>query len=287
MQVKVCRERMMEYPSELGELRDSNALLGDVAALHARMAEDGYLLLRGFLDRDTVLEARGVLFANIDEMLAEGKRPHLEATKALAVLPEVHSVLEDPRLFAFFEEFFGEPALTFPEKWLRATPPEGYTGVHYDNVYMGRGSARLHTVWTPFDDLPPAKGTLAICRGSHDGAFQKLIDTYGQMDVDRDGIGGGGWYSHDPLEVTRKFGGHWQTAHMRAGDVIVFPMFTLHCSTNNTTDELRLSCDSRFQPAGDPADERWYGPTRTGHTHIDYSDTGGMPMVEAKRRWGV
>ena len=49
--------RDMEYPSpELGELRDSRDLLGDVPALRARMQEDGYLLLRGLIDRDKVLQ---------------------------------------------------------------------------------------------------------------------------------------------------------------------------------------------------------------------------------------
>ena len=40
--------------NELGQLRDSAALLGDVAALKARMDEDGYLWLRGLLDREKV-----------------------------------------------------------------------------------------------------------------------------------------------------------------------------------------------------------------------------------------
>ncbi|MCB0086559.1 MAG: hypothetical protein KDE54_01490, partial [Caldilineaceae bacterium] len=51
--------REIEFPSaEMSELRDSNTLLGNVAALRARMAEDGYLLLRGLIDRNKVLRAR-------------------------------------------------------------------------------------------------------------------------------------------------------------------------------------------------------------------------------------
>lgn len=44
--------------AHLGELRDSSPLLDDPAALRARMAEDGYLLLRNFHDRELVLDAR-------------------------------------------------------------------------------------------------------------------------------------------------------------------------------------------------------------------------------------
>ncbi|MBL4574714.1 MAG: hypothetical protein JKY51_01265 [Opitutaceae bacterium] len=43
--------RTLDYPgNELSELREANDLLGDVEALHARMAEEGYLLFRNFLD---------------------------------------------------------------------------------------------------------------------------------------------------------------------------------------------------------------------------------------------
>jgi len=47
------------FPSaELRELRESNDILDDAVALRERMAEDGYLLIRGLIDRDKVLAAR-------------------------------------------------------------------------------------------------------------------------------------------------------------------------------------------------------------------------------------
>ena len=56
--------RDMHYPSEtLGTLRDSQHLLADIPALHAQMAEDGYLLLRGLIDREKVQKAAGDNFA--------------------------------------------------------------------------------------------------------------------------------------------------------------------------------------------------------------------------------
>ena len=75
------------------------------------------------------------------------------------------------------------------------------------------------------------------------------------------------------------------TADMRAGDVIIITMFTLHGSTNNTTNRWRLSCDTRFQPAADPVDERWVGPKPKAH----YAwHTGKIKqMAEARAEWGV
>ena len=38
-------------------------------------------------------------------------------------------------------------------------------GLHMDNVYMGRGSAQLHTVWLPWHDVSIARGGLAVLVG--------------------------------------------------------------------------------------------------------------------------
>ena len=46
-------------------------------------------------------------------------------------------------------------------------PREGYTGAHVDNVYMSRGSDKVLTMWTPFCDITPDIGTLAVCESSN------------------------------------------------------------------------------------------------------------------------
>ena len=174
--------REVPYPSmELGELRDSNALLGDAVALHSRMGEDGYLLLRGLIDRDKVLRGRQTIMEHmaIQEALTPGT-PVLEGVmpkggrsvpmmgrKGIAHHADVAAVLESEELYDFFALYFGEPALTFNYKWLRAVGNEQYTGAHYDFVYMGQGSPNLHTVWVPFGDIEIEQGTLAMCVGSN------------------------------------------------------------------------------------------------------------------------
>ena len=44
-----------------------------------------------------------------------------------------------------------------------------------DNVYMGRGTADLLTMWTPLGDVSMDMGTLALVEASHRGeAFAHL-----------------------------------------------------------------------------------------------------------------
>jgi hypothetical protein len=44
-------------------------------------------------------------------------------------------------------------------------------------------------------------------------------------------------------------------------------MFTLHCSVDiaSPVDRIRLSSDSRYQLASEPADERWVGTDPPAH----------------------
>ena len=291
--------RDMEYPSqELGEFRDSRHLLGDVPALRARMQEDGYLLLRGLIDRDKVL-ARGVPdleYMEAQHALTPGT-PVLEAVmppgghsvqmmgrKGIAHHEDVLAVLEGEELFGFFDAYFDEPSLTFNYKWLRGVGNEQYTGAHYDFVYMGQGSLNLHTVWIPFGDIPVDHGTLAMCAGSHSlPAFEPLRQTYGRMDVDRDRTEG--WFTKDPMEIVEMFGGQWQTAPFFAGDAILFGMHFMHTSTTNLTNRFRLSCDVRFQPASEPADSRWIGDSGSGHTV--HGQAPLRSMQDARSEWGV
>ncbi len=287
--------RDIAFPSsELGQLRASNDLLGDVPSLWRRMDEDGYLLLRGLIERETIMSAREVLLLHMQEQQAllpdtpvlEGVMPQggrsvrMMGGKGVAHHPAVLAVLENPALFALFERLFREPALTFPFKWLRAIGNEEYTGAHFDFVYMGRGSRNLYTAWIPFGDLAIRQGTLAICRGSHKlASFARIRDTYGKMDVDRDGVEG--WFEQDPLKIVERFGGQWQGSDYGAGDVIIFGMHTMHASTTNLTNRFRLSCDVRYQPAGDPVDERW---KRGGGGH--YGEAR-RDMESARAEWGL
>lgn len=290
--------REMEFPGpELGELQDSSHLLPDIDSIHARVREDGFLFLRGLIDRQKVLTARQTILRHMQEnaaltpdtplldgvMPSGGRSVPMMGRKGIAHHPDVLAVIESTELFDFFEAFFGESALTFNYKWLRGVGNEQYTGAHCDYVYMGQGSPNLHTVWIPLGDIPVVQGTLTMCPASnHLPSFARLRETYGRMDVDRDHTDG--WFTKDPMGIVEKFGSHWQTSEFRAGDVMIFGMHTMHASTTNLTDRFRLSCDVRFQPASEPADKRWVGEG-TGHTAHGVTDL--RSMEEAQVEWGL
>jgi hypothetical protein len=301
MKVKFCRTEV-EYPGEkLGELRDSNDLLDNIDALKARMSHDGYLLIRNFFDRETVMKAREAIVGYMDEknalvpgeplleavMPRTGREVRMTGQGAVTHHPDSLALFENKKLFDFFRRYFGEEASTFNYKWLRAVGNENFTGCHYDVVYMGRGSQRVHTVWIPIGEIPVSQGTLAILEGSHNlESFARLRKTYGSIDVDRDMISEG-WFSSDPYEITDKFGGRWLTTTFNPGDILIFGLFTMHASTTNLTNKFRISCDIRFQPAGEKMDERWAGKNPAGHYAWGKDQNKERPITDLRKEWGI
>ncbi|MBW7995156.1 MAG: phytanoyl-CoA dioxygenase family protein [Candidatus Glassbacteria bacterium] len=273
---------------KFGELRESIDIAGDPSALRARIEEDGYLLIRGGLDRDQVMAARREILQKLDRvgeidreyplmdavcsgLSRRGEGDQDEFLKSLRTGDEVRKLVRQGRLNKFYQQFFGREIRPLDYIWVRTVPVGGFTGIHYDWVYMSRGSRRLHTTWIPVGDVPRDNGALLILENSH--RQEELKQTYGQLDVDRDrdnnpyGGAVGGWYSEDAATVRNELGGRWLTTDFRAGDMLVFGMWTLHCSLDNNSPEnrLRITVDARYQPADEPADERWVGADPVGH----------------------
>lgn len=264
--------------AQLGDLSEHTHLQADGGALRHALASDGYLFIRGLLDREAVLAAR-------ERVLAfAAAEPRTMGNPAITHDPAVLAVLESPALFALTARLFGEAAITTRYKWLRTMGRGGQTGAHFDWVYMGRGSQRLVTSWIPIGDTPAPMGGLAILEGSHAlPSMAHLRETYGRMDVDRDQIQG--WFSTDPEELIAMSGSRWLTADYRAGDVLCFGMHTMHMSTTQDTDHTRVTCDVRWQPASEPCDERWFGEAPKGH--YAWGTGPQKPMAQARREWGV
>jgi len=272
-------------PSKLGELRDANSLLGNPVALRERIQEDGYLLFRRYLDRDQVLAARRELAEKLASVgLIDRSRPLTDAiysgsnaglgqidratfAKNLRTGPALREVVHRGPVIQFFETFLGGEIRALDYVWVRNVRVGAATGCHFDWVYMGRGTRNLYTSWIPMGEVPLSDGPLAILEGSHQIA--ELQNTYGALDVDRDKETPytGGWLTKDVTAVQARYGGRWLTAEFEPGDLLVFGMFLLHCSLDNRSPEgrIRLSTDTRYQRADEPADERWVGEEPFGH----------------------
>ena len=268
-------------PDKFGEFREANDILNDIQALKTRMADDGYILLRGFLDRDTVLKAREEIlfkFAIVGEIdainqpLMEGiysEHSFIDKVNLIAFTESIRAgvayenVIKNEKLLAFFERWFGRgPVRTFDFRWPRFFRPGEGTGLHCDAPYINRGTQNLLSAWIPLGDVPREGGTLLVLENSH--KLEGLKESYGKRDADRDKLG---WLGTDPVKLQTNLGGRWLTTDFRAGDVFIFDMYLIHGGTDNNSPEkrCRLTSDTRYQLADEPLDARWNGEQLNPH----------------------
>lgn len=272
--------RLDTGPDRFGELRGAQAIVDDLGACHERMEQDGYLLFRGFLDRDVVMEARREImlkFATIGEIDGIGHDPiegigstqtFVDQVNLVAFTESVRTgfayrrVVENERLIGWFERFLGGPVGTYDFKWPRFVRPGEGCGIHCDAPYINRGTDQVYSAWIPLGDVSRVEGAFMLLEGSHTN--DQLRANYCNRDADRDNIG---WLSRDPNALQRRLGGRWLSTDFKAGDVLVFCMYLAHCTLDNKSPErrCRLTSDTRYQLVSEPFDDRWNGPDINPH----------------------
>ncbi|MDX2066473.1 MAG: phytanoyl-CoA dioxygenase family protein [Fimbriimonadaceae bacterium] len=282
------KQRLDVSPERFGWLRESQAERDRPDVLRRRMEEEGYLFIRNFFPREEVQRVRHevlVEFARegwLDpsqpiesgihrEDISSYFRPDM-ATKTRRMTELLYS----PEIMRFYSDLFGEPAMHYDYTWFRAVTHGNGTMPHCDVVYMGRGSRRVCTAWVPFGDVPLEVGGLVIVEGSHrwrelDGYRSLDVDTAcenlpGKSQPEAHGHAGFGVFEPEITAVGARFSARLLTCpEYRMGDLLTFRIDLLHGSLDNQTNQLRISSDTRYQPASEPADERWIGETPPGH----------------------
>jgi ectoine hydroxylase-related dioxygenase (phytanoyl-CoA dioxygenase family) len=281
----------------LGWLRATPAADADDDMLRDRLADDGYIYITEALDTDAVVAARREVMqrlVDVDEIqepaiegLSTGTSRRGELIddlgafwKSVSEGPRLRRVTHGGNLAAIMARILDGAVRPYDFLWLRATRPGGASAYHFDHVYMNRGTDRLLTAWIPLGDVPLEDGPLAIVEGSH--RWDDLIDAYRGFDVDRD-TSRPGHVTTEPVTLARERGTRLLTGDFKSGDVVVFSMFTLHGSLDNRSSigRVRLSCDTRYQRANEPFDERWVGENPVGHGQGYGSMSAAQPATSA------
>lgn len=285
-----AQERTLDAaPEALGQLRRSDDAADDADELRRRLDDDGYLYLPGYLDRDEVVAARLDLMTRLqvdglvqpgtdpmDGIPSDGSYRGILHTTAKASEP-LQRLLYAGRTVTLYERIFGESVRHFDYTWLRAVRPGRGTPPHGDSVFMNRGTPRLLTAWVPLGDVDLRLGGLIVLERSHRvdelrrDYHTRDVDTYCENDEESAATARAGkwewngYVSSDPVQLRDDLGLRWLTSEFTMGDLVTFPMYTVHGSLDNTSDRLRLSCDIRYQRASEPADPRWIGANPTAH----------------------
>ncbi len=245
------------------------------------LADRGYALLRGALDRDAVLAARDEILArlhSVGEIAAPARdaiatgtsrraelHPDLGAFwRAVSEGAALRRVTHGAALRERMSGLLGAPAAAFDFVWLRVMASGRASPLHLDHPYMNRGSARVLTIWIPLGPAALEDGPIFIVENSH--RFDDVIADYAGRDVDRDPARPG-HIAGDAIDFAARRGARLLTADFAPGDCLIFGLFAIHGSFDNRapTRRVRISSDIRYQPAADPMDERFAGPDPPAH----------------------
>lgn len=258
-------------PQYFAPLRESHLGL-PAETLRARYAEDGYIVLKGALPADNVLDMREAYFSLFDSLFLKdgdarrgvfsGSEPQglpghgLPAHPAHAFVRSetFRTFAESPALKAVAETFFEAPA-----QLIRRTPVRHFvpgrkraSRAHLDRTYLDGVAADVVTIWVPLGDCPIDAGGLLYMEGSHEDPVLENARAHAPNDrTDARPI------THD-LKWLSDFSGHrWLWADFQAGDIVVHSPTIVHASIDSELDMMRVSTDIRFQRAGSPSDPRW------------------------------
>lgn len=248
--------------------------------------EQGYLWLKGILDKEAVLAFRRRYFASLLEtgLLAPGTDPqeglysgggedhdlcrkvHMEVVRTAAYEA---FCLQEP-IIRFYEWFLEGAVYLHKRKLIRDYKPQhpASTPAHYDLVYLRGGTDRLCTSWIPIGDCPVEMGGLIYLEGS-DALGRELEAEYTLKNADlppeerikayNKNMAQGGWVTKNLPELADRAKARWLIADYEAGDMVVHSPYMIHAATMNTDPlgRIRLSTDIRYQRVRDEIDARW------------------------------
>jgi Phytanoyl-CoA dioxygenase (PhyH) len=235
------------------ELQDSSCLVGDWAALRERIAEDGYVFLRGLLDVEVVrtvgrtglahLQDAGWLESGPDPVIAAPQRP-VRAVRMRDAFgqPGYREIVADPGfnripftspLADLMAQILGPEGFCYPLKLPRIVYPASMVAKQPGNyIHKDYGAVQdMFTCWVPLGDVPRTLGGLALEPGSQHRAAVRPR----------------------PLDTLPN---GWLTTDYRAGDVLVFHCLTTHAALANMEQRMRFSAEYRWQLADQPAPKR-------------------------------
>jgi ectoine hydroxylase-related dioxygenase (phytanoyl-CoA dioxygenase family) len=281
----------------LGSLRDSAAVADAPEELVQRMETDGYVYLRGFFDREDVMAARRDIFtqlAAVDEIaepvldgIFTGKSTRDEKHtsrgafwRSVSETWTLRRLSHGRQLHSLMDRLLGETSRAQDYIFLRPAGPGKHTHIHCDAPFFTRSTERVATAWVALGDVPSRMGPLFVVENSH--RFEDIAQQYHGFDVSTD-TSRKASIEASPLEFAKSRHTRLLTTDFTAGDVVVFGMYLLHGALDNssTRNEVRLSCDVRYQIASAEQDSRYFGTDPTGTTGASYAElVGAKAMTE-------
>jgi len=245
------------------------------SSLRARFNADGYVMLRGALPAQAVLDIREAYLSRFAPTLCKDgdTRRGAFGGSVPSDLPRhghpghpaydfvrsatFRAFVDQPLFRELAEAVFDAPATRIRRTPLRHFLP-GRTAAsraHMDRTYIDGVMADNVTIWVPLGDSPLVSGGLIYLENSHNDAE---IETRIRHSAPSDRVNDKRPLTHDLKWVADVTARRWLWSDYRAGDVVLHSPTIVHASTDpGATDYMRISTDIRFTRTGSAIDPRW------------------------------
>ncbi len=271
--------------SRLGYLTPTPAYT-PVEDIKTIFASQGYIWLKGLLDKEEVVAFRKKYFTTLKDTgivketvpielgifsgAMENKTVTNQKIAELVLWQEYEQLCRSAALVNLMENYFGGSVHLHKRKLIRHTLPhdKNATGAHYDLTYLRAGTDQLITAWIPIGDVSIEMGGLIYLEGTHSWGKQKEaefaeknkeLSLEERINAFNKNMGEVGWLTKDLPTLAEKLNTRWLCANYEAGDVVLHSPYMIHASTMNQDAQgrMRLSTDIRYQLAEDAIDMRW------------------------------
>ncbi len=230
----------------------------DPAEIRRSFEENGYLLFKGVLNKETVLRAGSDIAGVLQQQgyMQKGSAEPRATPGASAVevdfgplyrLKSPWELMASPELQEAVDIAFGEKVRVGRSIGFRYSMPTDapyLTPPHQDHFYI-RETDEFRMIWVPLMDMEIANGGLAIAAGSHKHGLREHVEF--------DGV-----YSYFFKGRTQKgvrpedIQGAWTSSRFELGDLLMFHCCAVHRSLPNVSGLIRLSLNTITYPARRP-----------------------------------
>ena len=226
------------------------------ATLDARMARDGYLLLKRAAPAQYCDALRADILAQLDPYIGlvdDTEVPVLrgepffetdavwdEIYPRIQRLESFHRFFHQPWMTDIMSRVAGPDVFVYPMKMARIATPRkvGYETPPHQDAHSHHAGPTMAGIWVALHDVDSSMGRVQVLPGSHSRGVRPVFEARGV---------GGVQCEIYPDET------EWHVSDFAKGDVLIFNSRTVHRAEPNTNAErVRLSVDTRFCDYGAP-----------------------------------
>jgi phytanoyl-CoA hydroxylase len=205
-------------------------------AIRPQYERDGYVIVRGAIDRDLAAEARDHVRWLLEKN--PGVRPEQLHAELARTDPFWVRLVSDERLVDIAEQFVGPNVALFATHYICKPPRDGQAVLwHQDGIYWPLEPMEVVTLWLAVSESTPENGCMRVIPGTQHMSLTAVEERTDIANVLGSGL------KNELIDESKAI-----DIVLPAGDVSIHHPNLIHGSEANTSDKWRMGLTIRYIP---------------------------------------